>query len=296
MAYSTDDQLDLGALLRELRAGCGLSLRMAAPSADLSAPVLSRLENGQRSPASLKEVERLLDLYGATGEQRGSVLGLAEGVLADQGRTEHWSDAYADVLPANYVEFIRLEAAARSVTEAQISWIPGLLQTERYARSITQRTYSGSPERVEDLVLVRLKRQELLSAEPALSFTGIITEAALRTEVGGPQAMHHQLRHLAEKMRRPNIEVIIVPYSTAVDAALASTFTVFDGLGGGRPDRASRSALSEQGAIVTRTITWDEVYITRARRVVQRLRHAALSSEDSCEMIDEYAEFWRKRD
>lgn len=93
MAYTTDDRLDLGASLRELRAGCGLSLRAAAPKADLSAPVLSRIETSQRPPLSLGEVEKLLDAYGASDEQRARVLGLAQNVLADQQRTEHWSDA-----------------------------------------------------------------------------------------------------------------------------------------------------------------------------------------------------------
>jgi uncharacterized protein DUF5753/helix-turn-helix protein len=296
MAYTTDDQLDLGASLRELRVGCSLSLRVAAPKADLSAPVLSRIETSRRPPASLEEVEKLLDAYGASKEQRAHVRRLAQNVLADQQRSEHWSDAYADLLPASYIEYIKLEDDADSVTEVQINGLPGLLQTERYARSITERTYAGPPDRVEDLVAVRLKRQQRLRDETPLHLSGIITEAALRTQAGSPQLMHHQLHHLAVVSQWPNVEVIVVPFSTAVDAALASTFTLFEGIGEGRLGRPSRGALSEEGAVVTRTITMDDLYVTRARRVIQRLRHAGLDADQSRKMIDDYVEYWEARD
>lgn len=174
--------------------------------------------------------------------------------------------------------------------------MPGLLQTERYARSITQRTYSGPSDRVEDLVAVRLKRQERLRAETPLHLSGIVTEAALRTQAGSPQLMHQQLRHLASVSQWANVELIVVPFSTAVDAALASTFTLFEGIGESRSGRPQRGALSEQGAVVTRTMTTDDVYVARARRVVQRLRHAGLDADQSREIIADYVEYWGSRD
>ncbi|MFE3198714.1 helix-turn-helix domain-containing protein [Embleya sp. NPDC059237] len=296
MGYATDDQLDLASLLRELRVDSGLSLRVAAPRADLSAPVLSRIENGQRPPGSIEEIEKLLDGYGTSGEQRARALQLTQNVLAEQERTEHWSDAYVDLLPASYVEYIKLEDEAESVTEVQINGLPGLLQTERYARAITQRTYAGSAERVEDLVAVRLKRQERLRGESPLLLNAIFTEAALRTQAGSPQLMHQQMQHLAVVARWPRVDVIVIPFSTAVDAALASTFTLFEGVGGRRPDRPSRAALVEQGAVVTRTITTDDLFVSRARRVIQRLRHAGLDADQSRKMIDVYVEYWGTRD
>lgn len=279
-----------------MRTGLGLSLRAAAPRADLSAPVLSRIENGQRPPGSVEEVEKLLDGYGASDEQRDRALQLTRNVLAEQDRSEHWSDAYVNLLPAGYVEYIRLEDEAESVTEVQINGLPGLLQTERYARAITQRTYAGTSDQVEDLVAVRLKRQERLQGRSPLLLNAIFTEAALRTQAGSPQLMHQQMLHLAATAQWPTINVIVIPFATAVDAALASTFTVFEGVGEPRGDRPARAALSEEGAVVTRTITTDDLFVERARRVIRRLRHAGLDPDQSRKMIDDYVEYWGTRD
>ncbi|MFE2870357.1 helix-turn-helix domain-containing protein [Embleya sp. NPDC059259] len=295
MTITTEDQFNLGVELRRLRTGAGHTVRSAAPLVGVSGASISRIENGQR-PCSDDEIEKLLATYQASADQRAQVLQLLEAAKAGSATAEGvWWMRFADVLPAGYLEYIRLENFAKRSTEAQTTVLPGLLQTEKYAREITNRTYVGPS--AKEVVFARMERQKRLTADPPLSFTGIITEACLRTEVGGPYLMRDQMKHLVELARRENVEVIVIPFASAAGAGLASTFTLFEEVGRWQlDDQSTKTALSEEGAILMRAITWDRTYVERARNVINHLRQAGLDPNQSVEVIQQYVSFWGERD
>jgi len=295
MSITTEDQFNLGAELRRLRTGAAHTVRSAAPLVGVSGPSISRVENGQRA-CSDAEIATFLDVYGASGDQRERVMRLVEAARASNPEAEGaWWMRFADLLPAGYLEYIRLENHARSATEVQSTVLPGLLQTCKYARWITDRTYTGSA--ADEVVLARMERQRRLTESPLLDFSAIITEACLRSEAGGPHLMRDQMRHLVRLAARDNVDIIVIPFASAADAGLASTFTLFEDVRRGHPEgHPPKDALSEEGAIVTRAITWDRAYVERAKTVIKRLRLAGLDRGQSVELIQQYATFWGERD
>ncbi|MFC4055347.1 DUF5753 domain-containing protein [Actinomadura syzygii] len=104
------------------------------------------------------------------------------------------------------------EAEALTFGDFQPLYIPGLLQTEDYARAVLQASPTpGTPEEIDREVAVRLERQGILTADHQPEFWFVISEAALRVRLGDDNLMRTELRHLAEVARQPNVTVQILP-------------------------------------------------------------------------------------
>jgi transcriptional regulator with XRE-family HTH domain len=196
----------LAAELRRLR-----GTRKAAPVAKAlgwSIAKISRYENGAGS-FPVDEVAKLLAYYDVREPRRGRLLALAQ----DANRRGWW-EGYSDAIGAEYGEFIGLEAEAESVISWCITGIPGLLQTEDYAREVFasyQKTMPIAPSLVERRIRVRLIRQDVLTArEPPLRLSVVLDESALLRQIGGPKVMHAQLQHLAALSELPNVELRIL--------------------------------------------------------------------------------------
>lgn len=170
---------------------------------------ISRAESGRESlpPA---EIKKLINYYGVTDPLRGRLLGLAEDAV-QQG----WWDEYADALDPRYLEFIGLEAEATSCLQWQSDFMPGLLQTEDYARRLSavyQMLAPTIPPSVHQrFVRVRMLRQERLIQEPVLQLSVVIDEAVLLRGIGDRGIMRDQLAHLADAAARPNVDLRILP-------------------------------------------------------------------------------------
>lgn len=208
----------LGAALRALREARGLTGSQAGAEIERSAAWISRVEAGLiglRGP----ELRQLLAAYTVASEQeRGRLLALAE-----SGRQPGWWGKYRDSLPESYLTFIGLEAGTSSMKEYDSEVIPGLLQTADYARQLISSGISRlSDQAIRDRVEVRIRRQQLLTAEPPLRFTAVIWEPVLRRLVGGPAVMRRQLEHLAAASERPNIEVRFTPTEDFTPIAVPS--------------------------------------------------------------------------
>src|SRR5262249_10222812 len=143
----------------------------------------------------LDEVAKLLDFYRVTESRRAQLLDLA----AD-ANTRGWWEDYADAISPGYMEFIGLEAEAETVDAWQGETIPGLLQTEEYARQIhgaIQRMYPTPPGIIERRVEVRMIRQQVLTRQSSpLELSIVLDESALHRRVGSRGAMRAQLRYL----------------------------------------------------------------------------------------------------
>ena len=197
----------LAAELRAIRESKGRSGDSVAAALKWSASKISRYERA-RTGLRPREVERLLDYYEITGSRRALLLGLAEDA-AQKG----WWEEFADSLSGDYQQFIGLEHEATSMAIWHVDVVPGLLQTEVYARHII-----GSYSRVEPippgmigrLVNVRMRRQQILSREDR-QLTVVLDESVLKRRIGDDSVMYEQLRRLAREADRPNVTLQILP-------------------------------------------------------------------------------------
>jgi transcriptional regulator with XRE-family HTH domain len=209
----------LAAELRRLREQSGQTAEAVGKILGWSKAKVSRYELAQ-SGLKPSDVESLLNVYGVHGERREQLLALAE-----EATQKGWWEAYADVLTEEHAAFIGLEAEATSVLQWQVNVIPGLLQTEEYARDIFlgyQVVSRSAPAVIERRVQTRMIRQQVLTRDKPLDLTVILDESVLRRQRGDRTMMHAQLKHLAEAANRPNVNLRILPLAGPKRLALDS--------------------------------------------------------------------------
>lgn len=209
---------ELGALLRKLRADHGLTAEEVTARLLFSPTKLSRIETGQ-SGASPRDIRDLCILYNVTDPaEREHLMALAR-----EGKQRGWWQEYE--LP--YATYVGLEAEAVSIDDYLSGAVPGLLQTEKYIRAMLQTQVPPfSPEEVEQRVVARLTRQALLAQSGGLRYHVVLDEAATRRQVGGPQVMSTQLRHIAESAELPNVTVQVLPFEAGAHQAMESNFSI----------------------------------------------------------------------
>jgi transcriptional regulator with XRE-family HTH domain len=210
--------------LRRLRDEQHLGQEHVANEMEWSISKLIRIENGSVG-ISINDLRALLDLYGVPDSDRGELIELARA-----SRQRMWWSQYQKHLAPTYLEFIGFEADASRILAFQPSIVPGLLQTEGYARAINAATrFSEQPrDGEEERIQVRLARQRDLFADGAspVDYVAIIDEPVLRRPVGGAETMRAQLDHLVEMTRRPSVEVCVLPIAVGAHPGLTGGFTI----------------------------------------------------------------------
>ncbi|MGW3421332.1 helix-turn-helix domain-containing protein [Streptomyces phaeochromogenes] len=216
----------LAARLRELRDAAGLTLTEVAEQIEINQGSLSRIETGERGTTPVL-VRALLDCYGVEDPaQRADVLDL---VRADKEQQKPWWRKYSTVLTATrYDGYLALEAGAVSMANYQPMLVPGLLQTEDYARAvISQMRMDLTAPQVESLVKVRMERQNSrLGSEQPAKLWAILDEAVLRRTIGSAEVMRDQLRKLIEASEQPNITVQLLPFELGAHPGLYGPFVI----------------------------------------------------------------------
>jgi transcriptional regulator with XRE-family HTH domain len=215
----------LAAELREIRESKGKSGDAVAAALRWSPSKISRYERA-KTGLQPREVERLLDYYEITGDRRQMLLALAE----DATQKGWWED-YADSLSADYQQFIGLEHEASSIAVWHVDVLPGLFQSEAYARHIIG-TYSQiepvTPGMIDRLVRVRMRRQDALDREPPLDLSVVIDESVLRRRIGNEHVMYEQLQRLAREAERPNVTLQVLtldgPHTVFVESFVIFRF------------------------------------------------------------------------
>ncbi|WP_328770656.1 helix-turn-helix domain-containing protein [Streptomyces sp. NBC_00286] len=192
----------LGRTLRLLREKAGKSLGQLAEETAYDKSYLYRLETGER--LSKRAVMEDLDRYHGT----------------DDLLVRLWRAARKEVIKDKYKAFMELEATARVMWLFQLR-VPGLLQTEDYARAVLSglsgaQTTAGNGEEVEEQVALRLGRQELLYWGTAPSVRVILDEGALRRAVPDAKVWTDQLSHLLDAAELPNVALQVLPYTAGV--------------------------------------------------------------------------------
>jgi transcriptional regulator with XRE-family HTH domain len=212
----------LGAQLRRLREAKGVTLEEAGQTIRASHSKMSRLELG-RVGFKDRDVADLLTEYGVTDEEEREYL---RG-LARQANSQGWWHVYSDVLTSWFEAYIGLEEAAAGVRCYEVQFVPGLLQTEDYARVVTMLGYPNSPaDEIERRVRLRLTRQKLLEGDDALNLWAVVDEAALRRPLGNGEIMRDQLQHIIRATKLPNVTVQMLPFQVGGHAAAGGPFSI----------------------------------------------------------------------
>ncbi|MCM3884308.1 helix-turn-helix transcriptional regulator [Frankia sp. R82] len=212
----------LGAELRRLREAKELTVDQAGEHIHRSGPTISRMETGQFRFIA-RNVADLLDLYDVTdAEQRQALLALAK-----ESRKPAWWHSYGDLVPRWFQVYIGLEAEASTITTFESLLVPGLLQTEDYARAIIR---AASPElpahEVDRAVELRMNRQKILTGDQPVQLWAILDEAVIRRHVGSPEIMTRQLDRLIEASEQPAVTIQVVPFTAGAHAGMISSFTI----------------------------------------------------------------------
>jgi transcriptional regulator with XRE-family HTH domain len=212
----------VGAQLRRLREASRITCEDAGAAIRGSHSKISRLESG-RTSFKRRDVADLLTLYGIQDEAaRATVLSLAE-----QASAPAWWNDWADVVPSWFEAYLGLEAAASVIRTYEVQFVPGLLQTEDYARAFIRLVYPRARyTEVERRVSLRMQRQRLLHRLHPPKVWAVIDEAALRRPVGGPATMRAQLEHLIEMAGLPHVTIEIMPFSAGGHSAAGGSMTL----------------------------------------------------------------------
>jgi transcriptional regulator with XRE-family HTH domain len=221
-AEATVLRMLLGAQLRRLREAAEISAEKAGYEIRASRSKISRMETG-RVGYKLRDVEDLLTLYGVVNErERAKVI-----ALATRTREPAWWTQYNDILPDWFETYLGLESAATSIRSFEAQFVPGLFQTEDYARAVTRLGHQTAPEpEIERRVTMRLKRQELLSRAQPPRIWAVMDEAVLRRPIGRAAVMRAQLHRLVEAARLPNVSLQVVPFARGGHAAASGSFSI----------------------------------------------------------------------
>jgi transcriptional regulator with XRE-family HTH domain len=218
MTGSTVPRRQLGRYLRELRNRNGLTIKRAATALEWSEVKIWRIETGQVAMRSL-DVQGMCQFYGADAQLTQALMGLAK-----ETKARGWWNAYGDVIPEGFDVYIGLEEATAQIDWYESDLVPGLLQTEDYARTLIRAYRSDvADEEIDRRVQVRVARQRLLSratAPPRLRI--VLDETVLRRPVGGPVIMAAQLRHIAEACELPSVSLRVVPFSAGFHQGVQS--------------------------------------------------------------------------
>jgi transcriptional regulator with XRE-family HTH domain len=279
----------LAAELRRLRDLSGHTGDDVAARLGWSGSKISRIELN-RSEVKPRDLARLLDIYGVTGEQRAELLAVASG-----RRVRGWWEAYSDVVQPGYATYIELESEAQEARCWSSQLIHGLLQTEDYTRAIME-SHEGwmeltSPGLIRRLIEVRMARQRLVTEKQSLALSAVLDESVLLRHQGTPAIMRAQLEHLVTLSRLPNVTVRILPLAGEHPVGTGSfALLVFPPVLGA--DNAEDAVYLEQ---LTRNelLADDEAEVHQYRRAFDQLVRTALDPGQSRELVSRVArEAW----
>ena len=260
--------------LRRLREAAKLTCEEVADHLECSASKISRVETGRVS-VSPRDVRDMLELYGVPGAQRESLVQLAR-----DSRQKGWWHAYSDTMQPQMATYIGLESAASEIRIYEVSLIPGLLQTEDYARAVIRAGMVNSPaEDIERRVSLLMARQPAVVREDPPKVWAVLDEAALRRRVGGAGLMRLQLEHLLAQAALPNVAVQVIPFGGGAHPAMGRPFIILV-----FPERVDTDVVYLED-LTSALYLEDVAEVDRYNVFFNHLRATALSFDDSSALI-----------
>ncbi|MFC8847023.1 MULTISPECIES: helix-turn-helix domain-containing protein [unclassified Micromonospora] len=195
-----------------------------------------------------------------------------------------WPDVLKRREPAWFRPWVEIEREAVALRGFQLAWVPGLLQTEAYARA-TVEGEGLSPSEVDELAATRLARQAILRRHGGPLYVAVIDEGVLRrARPDARELMAAQVEHLVECAQLPSVQIHIVPASAGMYPGFGGPFTLAELSDGARVayvDSQAQAQILEQGAdLVTLERRWE------------RIRGESLSRSQSLDLLREAAAAW----
>jgi hypothetical protein len=259
-----------------------MTLKEAALRLERTDTTVSRME-ADYMEVRHRDVTDLLDFYGVPED--APVRGELRDLVRD-AKKQGWWRPYSDVTLKNFDAYIGLEAGASAVRSYEVKVIPGLLQTEDYARALLSTNRElGSPDNIDRMVELRMIRQKNLTSDPPLQLSAIVDEAALHSRVGGVEVLRAQLHHLIEASAAPNVILQVIPASAGAHSGMGFPFHILE---------FSDDPLDTD--IVYLDYWMGSLYLEKPRdirtytRMLQDLHTVALPPDDSVHLIKRIAE------
>ncbi|WP_406368539.1 helix-turn-helix transcriptional regulator [Streptomyces sp. NBC_00647] len=207
--------------LRRLRESKHLTQKAVAEQLEWSHSKIIRIESGTVG-ISITDLRALLALYDVTDAAQVDTMVS----MARAAKERPWWDAYKNMAPQAFVVSIAYENAASVIRNFEPDLVPGLLQTEEYAREVLQ--WTSPPEQAGPRADLRLERQERLFRPDGPEMHFIIDEAALARTVGRPAVMRRQLNRLKELADHPKITLRVVPFQLGLYRYFTTSYVIFE--------------------------------------------------------------------
>jgi transcriptional regulator with XRE-family HTH domain len=219
---STTRRRKIGRVLRQLREESGYTLKTAGKHLERSPSSLSQIENGVQW-LRLRDLGFILDQYNVPTDVRAALM-----TLGEQDRQPGWWDAYKDLVTHEALDRVSLEHDASRIITTETTFIPGLLQTESYARAVYSALVRTDPEKAERYVAFRLARQTIVQQPRSTPLEVILDEAALRRMRGGRPVMRSQLRRLLNESEHDHIRMQVLPLAVDPGPAYVGQFQLIE--------------------------------------------------------------------
>jgi transcriptional regulator with XRE-family HTH domain len=231
-----------------------MTLDQAARQLDMSKSNLSRIENAQIG-VKPRDVRAALALYEVTGADAEALIEIARGA-----QQRGWWQNYGDVLPDWFEFYVGLEAEASIVRSYEAESVPGLLQTEDYARAMY-----------------------VLTVEPPADLHVVLNEAVLVRPVGGARVMAQQLDHLADLAKLPNVTLRVLPFRAGGHPAMTTPYVILN-----FADAPEESIVYLEN-LTNGQVLEEPAHVTGYNNVHDKLTALALDADDSIAQLREAA-------
>jgi transcriptional regulator with XRE-family HTH domain len=261
--------------LRRARDAVGLKQADVARAMDWSPSKLIRIESGQVS-ISTNDLRALLAYYNVKDKARVNTLV----DLAKSSRGASFYDQYVDVLKPGFRDYLAYEASASVLRQYDPVFVPGLLQTEEYARAILEHVAGFSPETADKAWAVRQHRQELHDREDPPDMLFVLDEANVRRQVGPGNVMLRQLERLKEFAATRHVTIQVLPFSRGAHPGMAGNFILLEFADPNLDDLVHLESIDEI------TIRDDTQLIARYLDRFLQLEELALPPDESLALLD----------
>ena len=274
----TVPQRALANALERRREAAGLSREDVNRALEWSSMKCYRIETARVavSPGDIRELARLYQLGDADTEA------LVE--LARQARRPGWWKGMSQSLPAGFSVHLELESTARAIRTYEVQFVPGLWQTEGYARAVlSARSVSSTPEQIERQITIRMRRQQILdrASPPPPEIWAILDESVIRRVVGGRDVMRGQLARLREISQTAAVTLQVLPFSAGAHMAAYGSFSLFD------PSEPAFPVTASSDRPAGTLIEDDPSVISQYTMIFDHLRATSLNPAESRSLIDE---------
>ncbi|MGA5440640.1 helix-turn-helix domain-containing protein [Streptomyces griseoincarnatus] len=267
--------------LKKLREKSALTCAQVGQALDWSGSKVNRMETGS-GRVQPSDVDALCRFYDTSDELREFLKSLAR-----EAKTRGWWQVHGAGVPEWFNIYIGLEQDASTLRQYQCEVLPGLMQTEAYARVLHMTGAHMSAEDIDRAVRVRLERQDMLTRPEAPDAWFVVNEGAVRNVIGDREVMRDQLEKVLEAADLPSVTLQVLPFDSGTYPATGS-FTMLGFPAPEDPDLVYRDGITDAVYLE------GEHHVREYTRAFDGLRAAALSPQRSARLVQSVVKEYSK--